>query len=65
MNVTLDPSNAKRCQVMLTGNSADVFPDALLDLLLNKVASFFSAEDDVIEELRVCVCHMGECFNCR
>ena len=62
MNVIFDSADSQRRQVVFARDPADVVPDALFNLLVNEIASLFCAEDDVIEMLGVCVCHLGDCF---
>lgn len=52
-------ADLKRGHRVCSSKAADVLPDALFDLRPYQFFAMFGAEDDVVEEGRVCVCHIG------
>jgi hypothetical protein len=58
VDAIFDTANSQRSNVMFPRDPAYVVPNTFFDLLVNKVTALFCAEDDVVEELGVRVCHI-------
>jgi hypothetical protein len=54
-----DTADLQRTKVVFPGDTANKGPDTFFNVLMDEFGPGFCAEDNVIEELGVCVCHMG------
>src|SRR5262245_38680157 len=57
VNVVLDSTYLQRAHLVLSRDAADKFPDALFYVGLDVADTVFSAENDVVVQRRVSVCH--------
>lgn len=58
MNVILNPANLQSGHFMMASDAADVFPDAIFNFRFDEGCAILRAENDVIEQGGVGVCHV-------